>query len=432
MQFRIGMFAIVAGLVLTMLIIWFGESPALLRDQVFIVVHFTEAPGVSEGIPVRKSGIRVGEVTAIAFDERPKHPGRLVEILGAERLALIDLLPRNPGGDDPKDQGVIPLDQFPGKLPVVGQEVEVVINRRDPTTKRLQLALPDGVLVTLALDKKARIKAGSVPRISRALIGDVSINLVPGTGPGPLSISDSAAHAPIIEGSLAPDPANALAAATSAFEKVGGTLKSIEAAANGLATVTKKAEGVDELIASVRDMGQHVGALSQDLDRVIRDNEADIRPAIVNLRQVAEKVNGTLDPPTQANLRAAADHLATASARLDTILVDVAPVAKELAAEPSETPRTNLGQILLRVNRIAFEVGLLTGRLNNGRGGLNEKGSLQQLVVDTQLYDNFNQMAISAKNAFDGARPALRSFGVFADKIARDPAAISRGALQAR
>ena len=32
MQFRIGMFVIVAGLVLTMMIVWFGESPSLFRD----------------------------------------------------------------------------------------------------------------------------------------------------------------------------------------------------------------------------------------------------------------------------------------------------------------------------------------------------------------------------------------------------------------
>src|ERR1700736_6717128 len=99
MQFRIGMFVIVAGLVLTMLIVWFGESPALFRDRTHVTVHFVEAPGVSEGIPVRKSGIRIGEVAQVEFDERP------------------------------------------GK--------------------------PDGVLVTLALDKKYKIQAGAVPRISR-------------------------------------------------------------------------------------------------------------------------------------------------------------------------------------------------------------------------------------------------------------------------
>src|SRR3954468_4156667 len=105
MQFRIGMFVIVAGLVLTMLIVWFGEAPSLFHDNGYVVAHFVEAPGVSEGVPVRKSGIRIGEVTAIAFDERPKQP--------------------------------------------------------------------DGVLVTLSLERKYKIKAGSVPRISRSLIGDV-------------------------------------------------------------------------------------------------------------------------------------------------------------------------------------------------------------------------------------------------------------------
>src|SRR6185437_11040886 len=106
MQFRIGMFVIVAGLVLTMMIVWFGESPSLLRDNVYVVVHYQESPGVSEGIPVRKSGIRVGEVMAITFDDRPNQP--------------------------------------------------------------------DGVLVTLSLDRKFKIKAGSVPQLSRSLIGDVT------------------------------------------------------------------------------------------------------------------------------------------------------------------------------------------------------------------------------------------------------------------
>ena len=45
-----------AGLVLTMLIVWFGESPLILRDHVYLTVHYREAPGVAEGTPVRKSG----------------------------------------------------------------------------------------------------------------------------------------------------------------------------------------------------------------------------------------------------------------------------------------------------------------------------------------------------------------------------------------
>ena len=114
MQFRIGMFVIVAGLVLTMMIVWFGESPTLLRDRVYIKVRFIEAPGVRAGVPVRKSGIHIGEVFSAGFDDRP------------------------------------------------GQ--------------------PDGVLLTLALERQYPIRNGAVPRISRTLIGDLSIDMLPGAG----------------------------------------------------------------------------------------------------------------------------------------------------------------------------------------------------------------------------------------------------------
>src|SRR5438105_11107197 len=170
MQFRIGMFVIVAGLVLTMMIVWFGESPSLLRDQVYLKVRYTEAPGVLEGVQVRKSGIRIGEVMAIAFDERPNQP--------------------------------------------------------------------DGVLVTLALERRYRLRQGSVPRLTRSLIGDVAIDMQPGTGDGYIPTTKLPADAPVIEGDVAPDPSKALAAATKAFEKAGDTLQSINEAANGLAKFT--------------------------------------------------------------------------------------------------------------------------------------------------------------------------------------------------
>src|ERR1700733_16113717 len=85
MQFRIGMFVIVAGLVLTMMIVWFGESPAVLRDQVYVKVRYAEAPGVLEGVPARKSGIRIGEVFAITFDERQNEPDGVIVTLAIER-----------------------------------------------------------------------------------------------------------------------------------------------------------------------------------------------------------------------------------------------------------------------------------------------------------------------------------------------------------
>ncbi len=68
-----------------MMIVWFGESPSLLRDHVYVSVRYAEAPGVAEGIPVRKSGIRVGEVTSITFDERPNKPDGVLVTLSLDR-----------------------------------------------------------------------------------------------------------------------------------------------------------------------------------------------------------------------------------------------------------------------------------------------------------------------------------------------------------
>lgn len=367
MQFRIGMFVIVAGLVLTMMIVWF-ESPALLTQRQFITVYFREAPGIDSGIPVRKSGVRVGEVTSFEFTP----------------------------DDEPED----------------------------------------GVLVTLSLDPKYPIRAGTIPKLSRALIGDVSIDLLPGDGEGPLTTYDTPAEANKIDnrviGLVATDPFVLLSGAAKTFEKAEDTLVSISLAADGLANITEQAEGIDEFLKTWTGAGQRIDSLAADFGRVVRENEADFRPAVANVRQVSEKLNTMLDDQTQEDVRQSLERIATASARLDTILADLGPLAKDLANEPNLMPRTNLGQVLYRVNRVAYDLGLLTSQLSDGRGGLNRNGSLQMLVTDPQLYNNLNALAKGAQNTADEARGVLRTFNVFAQKIAKQPSLISEGVLSPR
>ena len=40
---------------------------------------------------------------------------------------------------------------------------------------------PDGVLVTLALERRYRLRQGTIPRLTRSLIGDVALDMLPGT-----------------------------------------------------------------------------------------------------------------------------------------------------------------------------------------------------------------------------------------------------------
>lgn len=361
MQFRIGMFVIVAGLVLTMMIIWFGESPALLRDQVYIKVRYPEAPGVLEGVPVRKSGIRIGEVFAIMFDERPNQP--------------------------------------------------------------------DGVVVTLALDPKITLREGTRPRITRSLIGDVAVEMLPGDGEGQIPSSRSPRTAPIIEGEVAPDPSKALAAATKAFEKAGDTLNSINAAANGLSKISESAAKLDEFLTTWNTTGINVSRTAKTMDQFIKDNQGDFQPAVASVRQLAQKMNQTFDDKTQASLKTAVDRFASSASRLDADLALLEPALKELGGPVNQRPITDIGQAVRRINVLAADLELLSSKLRDGKGGLNEQGSLQKLITQAELHDNLNSMAIAANQALGQLKAVLASLRGFADKISRDPSMIGRGAL---
>lgn len=362
MQFRIGLFVIFAGLVLTMLIVWFGESPSLLRSHVYIIAHYDEAPSVAEGIPIRKSGIRVGEVSSIAFDERP------------------------------------------------GQS--------------------DGVLVTLSLDSRYQFKEGTVPRITRSLIGDVSIDLLPGEGPGRMKTSDRPEGAPIVEGTITADPAKALAAATEAFTKAGETLETINEAAAGITKFTQNSDKVGEILATWKATGDRVADAAEGIDRFIKTNESEIKPAVSSLREVAQKLNATLDPATQDALRSGIRQFQTASNQLNRSLEEALPLFRDLGGPPSANPKTDFGQAVRRINIIASDLALLSQTLRGPNGRLNTQGSLQKLLLQTEVYDNINRFTLRGTSTFESFKPVLAAFRVFADKIARDPSILSKGVLQ--
>ncbi len=85
----------------------------------------------------------------------------------------------------------------------------------------------------------------------------------------------------------------------------------------------------------------------------------------------------------------------------------------------------------MRLNRITFEIGLLTAQLADRSGrGLNTNGSLQKLVTNAELYENLSQASVSIRELLNAARPLMRNLNDFAERISRDPAIIGRGVLQ--
>jgi len=370
LQFRVGLFAIVAGLVLTMLVVWF-EAPALLRERRYVTAYFVEAPGIDRGIPVRKSGVHVGEVYDYTFTE--------------------------------PDQ-------------------------------------PDGVLVTLALDPKYAIRAGSVPKLSRAIIGDVAIDFIPGPELSQDLITTYADPQRAmgsdhwVEGMVATDPFVLINDAARIFDQADETLVAIELAAEGLAELTAKLdeEELRTFVETWTRTGESIDQVANEVGRVLAENEAEIKPTITRLRSVAEKFDELLDDPTQDQIKESLEHLADSAERLDRLIAALEPIAADLAGGPERLPQTNLGQVLLRANRISYDVAVFTSHLTNGQGGLNRDGTIQKLVSDPKLHDELIDLVNSTDATVSEARAVLRNLAVFADKISRNPSLIGEGVLNPR
>src|SRR5947208_13287699 len=69
MRFRIGIFVLAALLLLAVLITLFGSTPALFTRHDTYTVRFTDATGIGPGTPVRRSGVRIGEVESLHLDD---------------------------------------------------------------------------------------------------------------------------------------------------------------------------------------------------------------------------------------------------------------------------------------------------------------------------------------------------------------------------
>lgn len=369
LEFRIGIFVILASIGLIGLGIMFSGGLHIGAKQRFITVKFVNAPGVAVGVPVRKNGIRIGAVTKVEFDER---------------------------ADRPKDEA-------------------------------------EGVLITLGIDLPYSLNQESVPLVQRALIGDTMIEILTGSKkhPEPVQLSDDPDRTMIIQGQVSADPNEALGLATTALNQAGKTLSSIEDAAKGVAALTKKAEMLEDFINTWSTTGKKLGQLAERADKIVLDNEADIKPSIASLKRILEGADQTFDQEARNRIQAVIKRADAMTESLDKdVMVALKPLAADLGGDPKRTPVTNLGQALLRLNAIAAQLGLLTRTLSDSNGQLNTNGTLQKLLTDASLYTEATATLRGANDIVKTLRPAIKNMSIFAERVAADPGAISRGALK--
>jgi len=70
LQLRVGLFVIVASVILGTIVFYFGEFRDFWEPRYTIAVHFPSAPGIFADSPVEMNGVKIGVVREIVFDQR--------------------------------------------------------------------------------------------------------------------------------------------------------------------------------------------------------------------------------------------------------------------------------------------------------------------------------------------------------------------------
>ncbi len=367
------------------LILLFSDTRSLVRPTYTIHMHFTDAPGVTEGTPVRKSGILIGRVTKVEFADQG----------GVNVAASIDRHVKLYRSEIP---------QVTGSL--LGGDVVIQFVRKSnlppkqqpPTSAEAPSSADDAIKLTATgTEPKKAVTAGG-----------------PAENPNQEVQPDE-----WIEGSVAPN----------AFQVFAN-----------LETELGRAVG------SLSGAGDEVSKLAARINSLLEGNEDQISSIVKKTEQTLDLFQRSLatfddvlgDPQVRGKLKEAIaglpDLLTETRGAMSTIKTTVESVDRNLHnLEGLTGPLGERGeQIVTRVDQTIGRLDDLLGELSDFGRKLNSgEGSLGKIMRDPDLYQHLNGAAKNIERMTCELQPIVRDARVFADKIARHPELLGvRGAIQ--
>lgn len=439
MRLKLGAFVAGALAVLAGLVVFFGRAPELFSNKLRYAVLFPEAPGIGTGTPIRKSGVRIGEVTALDLDPESgqvrveirvdrKFPPRKSEDPTVTKGLLsgdsaIDFLPRlrEDGQPVPRGEEWPPGSDIPGVQPITAR---TFLNPASSVLAGAQQSLDRVARAFETLEKFQTVQ----PKLERALDeASETFRSVRGLVPEAKKTLERIQ--------------NLLGADLPAPGPPGGVVPA------GL--VQPPAEpNLRALIRDLQDLTRAVRPAVDDIRGVVRRLEPEVTAAVKSATTTFDSVNDLLTPENRkqfsellknANsvassivriagaLTAVLDGAEKSLKNLDTtvtaaggVIGDVRAVTKPLAAR-SEALVASVVDSAEQLSKALVEVRALLGAFGKGNG------TVQKLLSDPTVYQNLDEAAGSLARVLARTEKITRDIEVFADKIARRPEIIGIG-----
>jgi phospholipid/cholesterol/gamma-HCH transport system substrate-binding protein len=378
-KFRVGVMVLATVIIGGILVLLFGDTQSLGRASYTIFIHFSDAPGVTDGTPIRKSGILIGRVHSVRFAEQG---GVIVE-------AKID-------GGVKIYQGEVP--EVTGSL--LGGDVVIQFVKRTRQIPAEPMPPPDD----------PHKQAGQGP--------PTTLTAAQAQTP-PKSPDQVVQPGEYIEGVVAPSPMQFLS------DMQGDMNQAIAALSGAGNEVSKLAGNINKILEGNDDQ----------INRIINETEQAIKSFQVAMGNINDVMG---DPETRDHLKKMIENLPglfeEGKNTIATIRTTVEGVDRNLRnLEGLTGPLGERGdQIVTRVDRAVTRMDELLGILSDFGRKLNSgQGTIGKLMSDPELYNNLNATVKNVECLSRELKPIISDVRVFSDRIARHPEILGvRGAIQ--
>jgi phospholipid/cholesterol/gamma-HCH transport system substrate-binding protein len=412
MAFRIGLVTLIGCLLLAIFIVYFSHTPRLFTRYEHYVILFPDATGVTSGTPVRKSGVRIGEVESLTLDNETgqvrvgiaverSFPLRRDDVptLGTGLLAgdtTVDFVTRPPVDGQPPDRTIIDSGTVIVGIPPV--EFRTVLNRSADLVPETRLTLQD-------------IRQ-SLHRFDA---------LTPQTDQAVRELRD-----------LARESRQALPELRRTNEEVQKLTKDIREVVPEVRRTTEEAQ------VAARNFAR----LNERLEILVRTNEDKFIKALDSTNDALTRIVNTLSDENQRNvattlknLRAGTDNLEAVTNNTDAFLKESRATLKRLndtlsrSDELVSTLQQTVKPYSERSANMARQLDESSTRLNITLAELqeflrlarSEDGTVRRLLADPALYNYLTETAAQAARLMPRIERIMKDVEVFADKVARHP-----------
>jgi phospholipid/cholesterol/gamma-HCH transport system substrate-binding protein len=397
MRFRFGIFVLAALILLAVLVMLFGGVTRYFATNDPYTIIVDNAQGITPGTPVRRSGVKIGEV-------------RTVELNNATGKVTLSILVQH----------------------------GFTLRKSDRPTIMRGLLGGDTTIDFIGPDHPKQIDETPVP------VGTVLVGVTPA----------EAGELVQKTGDLIVPAKDALVEMQKVLKKIDKMAPLLEDALQEFREVAKVTRGVAPDIKKTGEEFQLTarvwGKVGERLDVFLLTNEPKLNKSVDQLEESLRRVNQVLSDENQKNLNATLKNARVASDQFESIAKNSDEMIKQ-----GRVTLKNLNDTVLKADDVfgnlqkftkpfSERTPIIMKNLDDSTTSLNKmlidfrdltrdiarsEGTLQKLITDPSLYNNLNDSAIMVTKILPRLDRILSDVEIFADKIARHPESLGIGGV---